>query len=134
MQTASAKSKQSQNQSHQIVKSIKQYVNLDLKEIVSNGFLAFLVACTRLYKALCRSVGWSRNAYGPVTLMVPRIRNYIRANGAQQRKREKERNKIAPKKSSDQSGEARRGGALIHIGLTVEEEEDTVTLLIFDRR
>ena len=24
-----------------IVKSIKQYVNLDLKEIVSNGFLAF---------------------------------------------------------------------------------------------
>ena len=89
----------------------------------------FLVACTRLYKALCRSVGWSRNAYGPVTLMVPCIRNYIRANGAQQRKREKERNKIAPKKSSDQSGEARRGGGLIHIGLTVEEEE-TVTLFI----
>ena len=60
--------------------------------------------------------------------MVLCIRNYIQANGAQQRKREEERNKIAREKSSDQSDEGRRGGGLIHIaiGLKVEEGKDTV--------
>ena len=45
--------------------------------------------------------------------MVLCIRNYIRANGAQQRE------------SRDRSGEERRGGRLIHIGLKVGEEELT---------
>ena len=67
---------------------------------------------------------------GRVMLMVPCIRNYIRANGAQHRKIEKEKDKRAPNKSSDRSSGVRRGGGLIYI----EEEEDTVTLFIFDRR
>ena len=54
--------------------------------------------------SVCGSVGRSRNAYGPM---------HSQLHPGERSSAEKKRKKIAPKKSCDRSGEARRGGRLI---------------------